>query len=202
MNRILITTLQLFLGVQLIAQSGSAPVTEDIYKVTILNPGVSIERSISVRQTVAAQAFFATTAQWGWSSSMGTTSSIYFDPAVSADYRYYYNLARRAGKELNTHRNNGNYLALTTSLLFSKMRINSSYYEEYKRRPVITPGLLWGVQRNYNSRISLDIRLGVGYRFARSTGYDFYGSSNSLTGGNIQLLAEVDLGIWLNKRNG
>jgi hypothetical protein len=60
-------------------------------------------------------------------------------------------------------------------------------------------GVAWGLQRNYNKRFSLDLNLGAGYIFTKT--------STTVTGqfvnkiiGKTTTLGHVTLGFWINKR--
>ena len=52
-------------------------------------------------------------------------------------------------------------------------------------------GVVWGMQRNYASRFSLDLNIGAGYLF-NATGY----SNNN----SVQPMSQFTLGIWLNRK--
>jgi hypothetical protein len=70
----------------------------NVTKATFLNPGISYEKKIGKFQSLYAQAFMNTSFGLGYSSSLGNTSFIYFDPALAVQYRYYYNFAKREAK--------------------------------------------------------------------------------------------------------
>src|SRR6476661_7000903 len=68
----------------------------DVTKASFFNPGISYEKAVGTSQSVYAQAFMNTSFGLGYSSSLGNTSYIYFDPAMMIQYRRYYNSRRRA----------------------------------------------------------------------------------------------------------
>ncbi len=96
----------------------------------------------------------------GYSSSLGNTSFIYFDPALTIQYRYYYNYIKREAKGKRTEMNSLNYVCSILQTVFSKENISSSYYPETNQRAINTFGLAWGFQRNFQNRFSLDLNLG------------------------------------------
>ena len=83
----------------------------NLTKITFLNPGISYEHRIGKLQSLYFQAFMNTSAGVSYSSSFGWNSGIYFDPALTAQYRYYYNAKKRESKGKRTEWNNLNYLA-------------------------------------------------------------------------------------------
>jgi hypothetical protein len=179
----------------------SAPATTDVLKATILSPGVSYEKSIGKKHTLYGQVYASPTIQYFYSSSLGSEFDFYLDPAALVQYRYYYNLEKRAGKDKFTRLNSGNYFGATVQTYLSKVRLDSDQLEESKRRPVTTIGAIWGMQRNYAKRFSLDINLGAGYRFASVLTEDINNNFVRRNEGRFTLIADIGIGIWLNKRS-
>lgn len=172
----------------------------DITKATFLNPGISYEKRIGKFQSIVGKAFMNTSFIIGFSSSMGIRSSINFDPALSLQYRYYYNYDRRNKKGKRTEMNNLNYLSPTLVTIFSKNRISTDHYFENNRRPINIAGIVWGIQRNYKSRFSLDLNLGLGYLFTTATLPNNFGQTVKENVGKLSSLGQLTLGFWLNKR--
>jgi hypothetical protein len=56
------------------------------------------------------------------------------------------------------------------------------------------------MQRNYKSRFSLDLMIGPGYLFGKTTYYDGVGGSYTENDGRFVLNTRLLLGIWLNKK--
>ena len=174
----------------------------NLTKVTFLNPGISREVRIGKLQSIYLQAFMNTSAYFSYSSSLGTDGGVYFDPALTAQYRYYYNAEKRASKGKRTEMNNLNYVSGIIETAFSKAAISEGDINEENRRPVTKIGAVWGIQRNGIRRFSLDLNLGIGYVFAKGTKYDEttwlpYSSRVS----QFTTLGQLNLGFWLNKRN-
>jgi hypothetical protein len=179
---------------------GNSDIT-DITKATFLNPGVSYEKRIRKFQSLYAQAFMNTSFGLGYSSSLGNTSFIYFDPALTLHYRYYYNSAKREAKGKRVEMNSLNYVSSILETTFSKGSISSSYYTEKNRRAINILGIAWGFQRNYKKRFSLDFDLGIGYLFTKGTTIDYTGQYITKNIGQFTTVGQLNLGFWLNKRN-
>jgi len=173
----------------------------DVTKATFFNPGFSYEKKVGKFQSLYAQAFLNTSFYFSYSDYFETNSGIYFDPAVTLQYRYYYNYAKRESKGKRTEMNSLNYLSAIALSVFSKESISSSALNEKNRRPVTTIGVVWGFQRNYAKRFSLDLNLGLGYLFAKETVFDYSGQYVTRTKGQFTTTSQFNLGFWLNKRN-
>jgi len=172
----------------------------DITKATFFGPGISYEKKIGKFQTLFGRAFINTSFSIGYSSSLGNISSITFDPALSIQYRYYYNYYKRQKKGKMTEQNSLNYLSPTFETIFSKNRISTSDNIENNLRAINTVGLVWGIQRNYKKRFSLDLNLGLGYLFTKTTSLDNSGQTINVTFRQFTTLGRFNLGFWLNKR--
>lgn len=170
----------------------------DITKVTFFAPGVSYEKRVGEFQSVYGHIFTSTFLSFDHSSSLGNTSFFSLDPAVNLQYRYYYNSEKRAIKGKTTEMNNLNYIGPVFEAVFSKKSISTSYVVENNRRAIYTLGFLWGMQRNYNSRFSLDLNLGLGYLFTKGT---LENSTQAKNIGQFTSIGQLHLGFWLNKRN-
>ncbi|HEV8282696.1 MAG TPA: hypothetical protein VGQ09_00220 [Chitinophagaceae bacterium] len=171
-----------------------------VTKITFLNPGFSYENRVGKFQSVYLNAYLATSAYFFYSSNLGTSSGIYFDPALSVQYRYYYNAARRESRGKRTAMNSLNYVGPIFDVIFSKDAMTEFSYEEEKRRPVYTFAFVWGIQRNYERRFSLDINLGAGYFFTKGTIEDGSGQLITVNQSKFTTTGNLSLGFWLNKR--
>lgn len=172
----------------------------NVTKVTIINPGVSHEIAIGKRQTLYGQFFINTSATTTvyYNTSQNNNITFYFDPALALQLRHYYNGRMRTTRGKRTAMNSMNYLAAFTEVFFSRIPFNSSY-EQNNRRAISTLGAVWGLQRNYKGRFSLDLNLGVGYRFAKSTIYSIP-QPRSINTTVFSAIGQLNIGIWLNKR--
>lgn len=171
--------------------------TENVTTINILNPGVSRELKVGNKQT------FKFTARMNLMVSILIAddfqeTDVYADPAVEAGFRHYFNFNKRLSAGKRVEKNSGNYLSGYAQLIYSKMPLGNSYYEENKRRPLTVLGACWGMQRNYKGHFSLDLNLGLQCRFAKSSYPD---NSNIVVSGiRTEFLPAggLTLGIWLN----
>jgi hypothetical protein len=162
----------------------------NLTKISFISPGISYEQKIGRFQTVYGRAFLDPSGYWGYSSSMGTSSHLYLDPAITIQYRYYYNALRRGAKGKNIEMNNLNYVAPVFKTTFNA---------ENSQRSVHRTGIVWGFQRNYRRRFSLDLNLGVGYGFASEGGTD-NGEIIAEQVSGFTTIGQLNIGIWLNRR--
>lgn len=196
----LIIIVFLFCGPAVFSQDKNtdADVT-DIFKITVLNPGVSYEKRIGKFQTIYLQAFMNLSATRN--SIFGSeTYEYFFDPALTAQYRYYYNYGRRNDKGLRTSMNNLNYFSPVYQVFFSEIPFTYTTVPE-KRRPVHAVAAVWGMQRNYTKlRFALDLNIGPGLLFASTTYSDFLGGpKKKISQSQFTFYGQLNIGFWLNK---
>lgn len=191
----------LFIAGKCYAQSGETEDASTVFRANVLNPGLSYEIPIAPKQTILMFGGLHTSFGFGYSSSLGTTTSFGLNPIIGAEYRYYYNGRKRRDKGRRTALNSMNYLAPVYNVIFSDYQIDEeASVEESSIRPVHTIGAVWGFQRNYKSRFSLDINLGGAYVFASSTFYESDGKVETRTTGKFTTTSQIQIGFWLNKR--
>ncbi len=202
MNLIKKTSLCIALLCGLTNVSKSQVGTEDVFKVTFLNPGVSYEKSLGGIHTIYGQAFanFASSFTEDYYSDE-YNFDFFVEPALSLQYRLYYNLNRREDRGKNIARNSGNYFTFINENRFTKAPLGFNDVKEAKIRPVIAGALGWGLQRNYDSRFSLDLYLGAGLKYAKTTTYDNYGQLYSANTTSFAFIGQINLGIWLGARD-
>jgi hypothetical protein len=172
----------------------------NVFKATILNPGIGYEHSIGKTQTIAVQAFMNFSAVF-YEDIYGerVKTDIYFDPAFTAQYRYYYNFNKRANDGKRTDMNSANYVAAVYEGIFSKAPLKNDLLEETERRLFSRIGAVWGLQRNYMKRFSLDLNVGLGYLTGKSTKYDgFNNTKRTTTEGFVTIMGQINIGFWLN----
>ena len=138
-------------------------VTTDVSKLTFFNPGFSYEKSIGEKSTLHGHLFFNTSVEYSYSTTFGGDFNASFDPALLVQYRYYYNYKQRTQKEKRTAMNSMNYISPTFQTSLSKARVSTDHIWETERRPINVMGVVWGLQRNYQKRLSLGLNLGLGY---------------------------------------
>ncbi len=191
-------SLLVFFSINNIAKSQAE--TEDVFKVTFMNPGAAFEKSIGRIHTIYGQAFanFNTSITEDYYEDF--VIDFFVEPALTLQYRLYYNLNRRDEKGKNTARNSGNYFAFINETRFTKAPLDFYDVKEATIRPVIAGALGWGLQRNYNSRFSLDFYLGAGLKYARTSSYDFYDQLITANTTSFAFVGQINLGIWLGKK--
>ena len=169
----------------------------NVSKVTFFNPGLSYEKRIGRHQTLYGQVFMNTSVSYSFSSNFGSYTKFYFDPAVTIQYRYYYNTKRRERTGKRIEMNSLNYVSGVLQTILSKARIVSYTYDEKKRRAMDQLAIVWGLQRNYQKRFSLDFNLGLACLFAKETINTQQNIKENV--GVLLPLVHLNLGIWLNK---
>jgi hypothetical protein len=182
------------------SQYKGEPNTTDVTIVNFLSPGVSYEKTIGKFQTLFGRAYASGSLNVAYSDYFGDSFYFTVDPAATLQYRYYYNYTQRRDKGKRTDMNSLNYISPTFETVFTKEALSDMHYTEEHRRPVSTVGLLWGMQRNYEKRFSLDLSLGLGYLFAKATIYDYNGQSEKINYSKVATMGHFTLGFWLNKR--
>jgi len=200
-RRMLSLFVLLGIAIESFSQDKELPQITNIAKITFFNPGISYEKAIGSSQSLYGQAFMNTSFSIGYSSTFGNTSSISFDPAFTIQYRYYYNYTKRQQKRKRTEMNSLNYLGPAFQTVFSKDRVSDDHYMENKARPINTIGVVWGFQRNYKSRFSLDLNLGLGCLFTSATVIGPADEPIKDYVAQFTTLGELNLGFWLNKRH-
>lgn len=172
-----------------IAQSSTDPQLQNLIKVSFLSPGLSYEQKIGRLQSLYGRVYLDPSGYVSSSSTFGTSSRLYLDPAFTIQYRYYYNARRRENKGVRTDMNNLNYVAPVYKVTFRA---------ENTPRTIHRVGAVWGLQRNYKSRFSLDLNVGFGYAFARETFKSGQGTYEAVH--EFVTVGQLNLGFWLNKR--
>ena len=124
----------------------------------------------------------------------------YFDPAALAQLRFYVNQGRRAGMGKRTEWNNMNYVGAAFQYLNTKMPLRDKGFEQVNRRPVYMVGALYGLQRNYSNRFSLDLNFGPGVYFVKDSYMDFSGVVHQVNQSNFTIMGQIFLGIWIGKK--
>ena len=174
----------------------------DVTKVTLLTPGIGYEKRMAAHQSLYVQGYLSLSGGVGYSSSLGWLSELYIDPAASAEYRFYFGFASRQERGRRTDMNSANYVAPFFEVSFPKRNVlRSPGNVVSKRRGVYTIGSTLGMQRNYKSRLSLDLNIGFGYIFREPPIPDDSGEHFGERSGQLTIPGRLSLGIWLNKKH-
>ena len=191
--------LLMLVSITCFSQDDGSNDVRDVTKATFLDPGISYEKRIGRLQTLSLQALLSSAIYIGYSDALGNTSSINFYPAVASQYRYYYNAGKREAKGRRTEMNSLNYMGALAEVSFYKPTIPVDGEDEI--RTLQTLGIVWGFQRNYPKRFSLDLNLGIGYAHTKETIVDDAGHYASRSVGKITNIGQIAFGFWLNRRN-
>jgi hypothetical protein len=159
--------------------------TEHVTKLTFLEPGIAHEFPVGrVQSFFLRTGMTATLANDNYNEEIAGVLLRLFG---SASFRVYYNSEKRLLDEKNVSRNSANYFALLFLSATKPLNSPDFYYDQRLNNALINAGLVWGIQRNFPSRFSLDLNIGLGYVKA-----------GSLTG--LSPLGELNLGFWLGKK--
>jgi len=178
------------------------PAVTNVTKV-FLFPGFAYEKRIGKHQTLYGKIFPAINFSFSFSDGIGgqrSESSFYVDPALFVQYRYYYNGRRRQKNGKKTGLNSMNYIGFADRAIVTKHPTTSDYYKEKRYRFKNTLGAVWGLQRNFKSRVSIDLNVGPAIYFGRSASIDMNGYLQTNAYTEFSLLTQFDVGFWLNKR--
>ncbi len=94
-------------------------------------------------------------------------TEIEFYPALTVQSRYYHNLERRFRLSKQAYGNSANYIAPTVALLIPEARVIDGVETS---GAYAYAGLLYGIQRSFNSGISFSIDFGAAYYFGAFNG--------------------------------
>lgn len=158
---------------------------------TILPPGLTYELPIAEKMSIKTKAAFSFGWTYAYSSALGTSSSFSPEALAAAQLRYYYNFALRKEKGKLTDRNSANYISLLAKYAYSGITYYNNSQGNYAAKQALhisNVGVVWGFQRNYNNRFSLDCSIGPSiYAALADSEFDF--------------IADISLGIWLGKKD-
>jgi len=159
----LLLVFALFLGMTVFSQE-----TTNQFSLNFLVPSAEYEVSVSEKSTVD----FDLGVGFGYTNSKFGGEHFGIFPGFETQYRYYYNLAKRADKGKKTSENSGNYIAGVAYLTSGDPIFGDlEYINDY--RGFVGPS--WGLQRIYPSNFKLNLNLGAGLGFNDFEGTYFAG---------------------------
>lgn len=165
--------------------------TTPVLTATLLSPGITYEHPVANKFTVKGKAAFVVGWSFSASSSLGQNYSIAPTAAIAGQFRYYYNFAQREQKEKNIDHNSANYISFLARYGYSGITYyygDLGNYSIKQASNLANFGIVWGIQRNYKNRFSLDCSVGPGL-YAPIVNNEF------------DLIADISLGIWLGKKH-
>lgn len=141
----------------LINAQQSKTVTESLFKINILTPGLTYEKGLTNNTTLCLDGNLSV----GFAVHNNETV-VLATPFVRSQYRYYYNLEKRVSKGKSISNNSGGFLALNLSYYFKPSGTNV-YVSNYDG---FTAGGVWGFQKTYKSGVNLSANAGLGYNLS------------------------------------
>ncbi|SDQ52521.1 hypothetical protein [Flagellimonas zhangzhouensis] len=127
------------------------------FKLNIFNPGIEYEMAVGVNSTLDFRV--------AWQAALEPASAtpledFDFFPAITVQNRYYHNLHSRERRRRSIYGNSGNYLA-PSAAIFSpgKRTVDGQIVDGVHGYG----GLVYGIQRSYDSGFSFSIDAGAGY---------------------------------------
>jgi hypothetical protein len=187
--RYLISFFLVCVSMQLNAQQKTY--TEPVLTATFLSPGITYEHPVANKFTIKGKAAFTVGWSFSASSSLGQSYSLSPTPLIAGQLRYYYNFGLRKTKEKNIAHNSANYISFLLRYAYSGV---TYYYGDQGNFSVKQAshmpdfGIVWGIQRNYKNRFSIDC----------SVGPSLYAP---LANNDFNLIADISLGIWLGRKH-
>ncbi|MBL7699207.1 MAG: hypothetical protein JNK79_13665 [Chitinophagaceae bacterium] len=183
-----------------VASDKDLPCTVNVYRLTAFEPGITFEPSINKTQTALLRFYAATSFGLSFSKSQGTNTFLTFDPAATIQYRFYYNGRKRSESGKRTAFNSMNYIAASLDYILTRETLSQLYVVPLHRRPLLQQGVLWGMQRNYPGRFSLDLNVGPGFYLLKNIEENAYGPAVEKMTGRFTVLSHINIGWWLNRR--
>lgn len=187
--------LAIFFLQPILAQHAAEPRTENVLKINLPRGIFSYEFSTGKQQTIHLQAgsrFFLFIDE---TADEQIDIDLFVDPALRAQYRFYYNLKKRAAQEKRTDLNSGEYLTPSAEVWYSRMPVRGNIIRD-ERRWIYTTGFAWGFQRNLASRFSIEYQIGPGVVFAQ--GQDLNVNGLLVPAVRPTIIGGLSLGFWLN----
>lgn len=187
--RYLISFFLICVSMQLHAQKTTY--TVPVLTATFLSPGITYEHPVTNKVSIKGKAAFTVGWSFSASSSLGQNYSLSPTPLIAGQLRYYYNFSMRKLKEKNIDRNSADYISLLAKYGYSGVTYyygDQGNYSIKQATHLPNVGIVWGLQRNYKNRFSIDCSIGPGLY-------------TSFANNEFTLIADISLGIWLGKKH-
>jgi hypothetical protein len=165
--------------------------TEPVLTATFLSPGITYEHPVANKLTLKGKAAFIVGWSFSASSALGQSYSLAPTALAAGQFRYYYNFGLRKTREKNIAHNSANYISFLARYGYSGVTYHYGDQGNYSiKQASHMPdfGIVWGIQRNYKNRFSIDC----------SAGPSLY---EPLANNEFTLLADISLGIWLGRKH-
>lgn len=106
-------------------------------------------------------------------------------PSVSVEPRWYYNLEKRATKNLKTKGNSGNFISLKNTYVPDWFVLSNIKGAGVRENIAVIPN--WGMRRTFKSNVFFETSFGLGYRFYFDA-FDFIITKKGQVAANLQFL--------------
>lgn len=137
----------------------TAQETTSQFSINFLAPSLEYEMAVSENSTVDLNLGIG----FAYRNSAISGEEFGIFPGFEGQYRYFYNLKKRAQKGKKVTENSGNYIAGVASITAGDPIIGDMQYISDYAGYV---GPVWGLQRIYNSNFKLNLNLGLGMGFS------------------------------------
>lgn len=166
---------------------------EDLYRVNLINPGISIEKRIINYSTVQANIYWSTTLNTIKSSS-AKQYTLFLDPSINIQYRYYHNYYRRADLGKNVANNGANFMGGLIERTVTRFPLRETNLVE-KARPVLKLGAMYGAQRTLFNYVLIEGYVGFGYQWETKSMETSDGKSTKYQSGAMGIFTQLNIGI-------
>ena len=126
-------------------------------KLNLFNPGMEYEMGLGVNSTLDVRVAWQVALE---PASTAPSEDYVFFPAITVQNRYYHNFNGRHRRGRSIYGNSGNYLAPSVGLFSPGERVVQGRVVDDVHG---YGGLVYGIQRSYNSGLSFSIDAGAGY---------------------------------------
>ena len=163
-------------------------VESSMIKINLIEPGFEYEKGISKSTTLklGVHTSFLVGSQLG-------TSGFGIFPRIEGQYRYYYNLNKRANKGKRTNYNSGNYIS---GVVF--YQLENSILGNSRNNSVFVAGPLYGLHRTYKNGFNWGFEAGL-VGASNSFGHHFILEHYEI--GSIYPWANFSLGWVIKKKS-
>ena len=127
------------------------------FKLNAFNPGIEYEMALGINSTLDIRVAYQAALE---PASAKPIENFDFFPTITVQNRYYHNLNSRQRRRRSIYGNSGNYVAPSAAIFSPGSRVVEGQIVEGVHA---YGGLVYGVQRSYNSGFSFSIDAGAGY---------------------------------------
>ena len=149
---------------------------------------VSVEKSINSIQIGTVGAWFqdetkltntvALRSEIGFYTEIVKGIGFFMAPEITLEPRWYYNIQKRASKNLDISNNSANYFTIKTNFRSSSFEISN--FDDKRAENSIAFIPKWGIRRNIGTNFNYELGLGIGYLKYINQKYVTLGDSDGL----------------------